>query len=68
MPWGHACCLVFWMLRPSALQGTHLPGLGEIPVQLIQALPYALTVVLLAGFMGRAVAPKRWDCLYSKDR
>ena len=35
-----------------------MPGVGEVPVQLIQALPYLLTVFLLAGFIGRAVAPK----------
>jgi simple sugar transport system permease protein len=43
------------------LQGVSLPGIGEIPVQVIQALPYALTVVLLAGFVGRAVAPNVKD-------
>ena len=63
-------CLLFGFLDAAAirLQGTRLPGLGEIPVQLIQALPYALTVVLLAGFMGRAVAPKALGLPYSKDR
>ena len=34
-----------------------IPGLGAVPVQAIQALPYLLTVVLLAGFVGRASAP-----------
>jgi len=29
-----------------------------VPVQLIQSIPYILTVVLLAGFVGKAVAPK----------
>jgi ABC-type uncharacterized transport system permease subunit len=28
------------------------------PVQLIQALPYILTLALLAGFISRAIAPK----------
>eukprot|EP01041_Mallomonas_annulata_P014953 gene14952-31749_t len=32
--------------------------MGEVPVQFIQALPYLLTVVLLAGFIGKAVAPQ----------
>lgn len=63
-------CLLFGFLDAAAirLQGTHLPGFGEIPVQLIQALPYALTVVLLAGLMGRAIAPKALGQPYSKDR
>ena len=40
------------------LQGTPLPVVGVVPVQLIQAIPYVLTVCLLAGFVGRAVAPR----------
>ena len=60
-PWGFACCLVFWMLRPFVAGGT-FTGFWAIPVQLIQAPPVCLTVVLLAGFMGRAVAPKALDC------
>src|SRR3546814_13018953 len=53
-------CLMFGFLDAVAirLQGVVLPVIGPIPVQLIQALPYVLTVVLLAGFIGRAVAPK----------
>lgn len=53
-------CLLFGFLDASAirLQGTVLPLLGEIPVQAIQALPYVLTVILLAGFIGKAVAPR----------
>jgi simple sugar transport system permease protein len=50
------------------LQGVHLPGLGEVPVQAIQALPYVLTVVLLAGFMGKSVAPRALGVPYSKER
>jgi len=45
-----------------------LPGIGEVPVQLIQALPYVLTVVLLAGFIGRAVAPKAVGMPFVKER
>gem|GEM_PF-4204689 len=37
-------------------------------MQLIQALPYVLTVVLLAGFFGRSIAPKAIGVPYSKDR
>ena len=39
------------------LQGIKFPYIGEVPVQAIQVLPYILTVILLAGFIGRAVAP-----------
>jgi simple sugar transport system permease protein len=50
------------------LQGTPLPGVGVVPVQLIQALPYVLTVALLAGFVGRAVAPRAIGVPYAKER
>lgn len=50
------------------LQGAVLPGIGTIPVQAIQALPYVLTVLLLAGFVGRAMAPKAIGIPYVKER
>ena len=41
-------------------------GAAEIPVQLIQVLPYVLTVILLAGFVGRAIPPKAIGTPYRK--
>lgn len=63
-------CLLFGFLDAMAirLQGVQLPSIGEVPVQLIQALPYILTVVLLAGFIGSAVAPKALGRPYVKER
>jgi simple sugar transport system permease protein len=63
-------CLLFGFLDAAAirLQGVVLPGVGEVPVQAVQALPYVLTVVLLAGFIGKAVAPKALGIPYSKER
>jgi simple sugar transport system permease protein len=63
-------CLLFGFLEAAAirLQGVAIPGIGEIPVQAIQALPYLLTVVLLAGFIGRAYAPKELGLPYVKER
>lgn len=63
-------CLLFGLLDAVAirLQGTELPGIGVMPVQVFQALPYVLTVVLLAGFIGRAIPPKASGIPYTKDR
>lgn len=63
-------CLLFGFLDALAIrmQGVVLPGIGEVPVQLIQALPYLLTVILLAGFIGRALAPKALGRPYVKER
>ena len=63
-------CLMFGFLDAVAirLQGVPLPVIGEVPVQFIQALPYVLTVVLLAGFIGRAVAPKAVGIPFVKER
>jgi simple sugar transport system permease protein len=43
-------------------------GAFTIPVQLIEALPYILTVVLLGGFIGTAIAPKAIGKPYVKER
>jgi simple sugar transport system permease protein len=63
-------CLMFGFLDAMAirLQGVVLPGIGEVPVQAIQALPYVLTVILLAGFIGRATAPKAVGVPFLKER
>jgi simple sugar transport system permease protein len=63
-------CLLFGLLDAVAirLQGVALPGIGQVPVQAIQALPYILTVILLAGFVGRAIPPKAIGVPYVKER
>jgi ABC-type uncharacterized transport system permease subunit len=63
-------CLLFGFLDAAAirLQGVSLPGIGEVPVQAVQALPYLLTVILLAGFIGHTVAPKALGLPYLKER
>jgi simple sugar transport system permease protein len=63
-------CLLFGFLDAVSirLQGVELPLIGAVPVQAIQALPYVLTVVLLAGFIGNAVAPKALGRPYVKER
>ena len=63
-------CLLFAFTDALAtrLQGVALPLVGVIPVQFVLALPYALTVLLLAGFVGKAVAPKAIGVPYSKEQ
>ncbi len=65
-----AACLLFAFADAIQvrLQGVALPLIGVMPVQFIQALPYVLTVLLLAGFVGRAVAPKAIGIPYVKER
>lgn len=63
-------CLLFGFLDALGirLQGQELPVIGEVPVQIVQALPYVLTVVLLAGFIGKADPPKAGGVPYVKER
>lgn len=50
------------------LQGVALPAIGQVPVQFIQALPYILTVILLAGFIGKSIPPRSGGVPYVKER
>ena len=63
-------CLLFGFLDALQirLQNVDLPLIGQVPVQAIQALPYVMTVVLLAGFIGKAVAPRAGGVPYVKER
>jgi len=63
-------CLLFAFadVIQARLQGAPLPWVGVVPVELIQAIPYLLTVALLAGFVGRAVAPRAIGVPYAKAR
>lgn len=70
-PWpALGACLLFGVLDAMAirLEGATLPLIGQAPVQAIQSLPYLLTVVLLAGFIGRAIPPKAGGIPYVKER
>lgn len=62
-------CLLFGFLDAVAirLQGVSVAGFA-VPVTFIQALPYILTVLLLAGLVGRAVPPKAGGVPYVKER
>jgi simple sugar transport system permease protein len=53
-------CLLFGFAEAVQirLQGVSLWGGKPIPVQFIQILPYLVTILVLAGFVGRSRAPK----------
>ena len=63
-------CLLFAFTDAAAarMQGVALPLVGAVPVQFILALPYVLTVLLLASFVGRAIPPKALGEPYAKER
>ncbi|MFU0504272.1 ABC transporter permease [Pseudaminobacter sp. NGMCC 1.201702] len=63
-------CLLFGFLEAASIrfQGMAWPLIGKVPVQLMQALPYILTVVLLAGFIGKAIPPRAGGVPYVKER
>ena len=63
-------CLLFGLLSALEIryQGVSVPGVGVLPVQLMQALPYILTVILLAGFIGKAIPPRAAGVPYVKER
>lgn len=63
-------CLLFGFLEAisNLYPSIDVFGLFEIPVQFTQALPYILTVVILAGFVGKAVAPRAGGEPYVKER
>ncbi len=52
-------------LRPDVIKNT----IGfDVPVPALDALPYILTVVVLAGFVGRAIPPRAGGEPYVKER
>ncbi len=52
-------------LRPDVLERT----VGfPVPVSALDALPYILTVIVLAGFVGRAIPPRAGGQPYVKER
>ena len=70
-PWyALSSCLLFGFLQAVALRPDLIKGyLGfEVQVQLLDALPYILTVVILAGFVGKAVPPRAGGEPYVKER
>ncbi len=70
-PW-HAlyACLLFGFLQALALRPDVIQGVLGFKVngQLLDVLPYILTVIILAGFVGKAVPPRAGGEPYVKER
>lgn len=63
-------CLLFGLLQALSLRPdivTRTVGFN-VPVQVMDALPYILTVVILAGFVGKAIPPRAGGEPYVKER
>lgn len=62
-------CVLFGFLEAisNLYPNIDIFGLFTIPVQFTQALPYILTVVILAGFIGKAIPPKAVGEPYEKE-
>ena len=62
-------CLLFGLLEAIGNRFQNIDLLGvQIPTQFMQALPYILTVVILAGFVGKAIPPRAGGEPYVKER
>lgn len=62
-------CLLFGFLFAIETRFQKIDLLGvTLPLQFVQALPYVLTVVILAGFVGRATPPRAGGEPYVKER
>jgi len=61
--------LLFGFLQAVALRYQNLEVAGlDVPVQLMDALPFILTVVILAGCVGKVVPPRAGGVPYVKER
>ena len=69
-PWyALGACLLFGLLDALGNRFQSLDLLGvTVPAQFMQALPYILTVVILAGFVGKAIPPRAGGEPYVKER
>jgi ABC-type uncharacterized transport system permease subunit len=63
-------CLFFGFMQAVTIQiqGAIKIGGEDIPVQFIQIIPYVLTIIVLAGFIGSSRAPKALGIPYQKKR
>ncbi|MCJ1898885.1 ABC transporter permease [Paracoccus versutus] len=69
-PWGAlGATFLFGLLEAVANRFPNLDlGFVTVPSMFMNALPYILTVVILAGFVGRAIPPRAGGEPYVKER
>ncbi len=63
-------CLFFGFTEALAIQMQgviKMPSGEDVPVQFIQMIPYVLTIIVLAGFIGLSKAPKALGIPYRKE-
>lgn len=63
-------CLFFGFTEALSIQMQgviKMPSGEDIPVQFIQMIPYVLTIIVLAGFIGLSRAPKSLGIPYKKE-
>jgi simple sugar transport system permease protein len=63
-------CLFFGFTEALSIQMQgvmKLPSGEDIPVQFVQMIPYVLTIIVLAGFIGLSRAPKALGIPYRKE-
>ncbi len=64
-------CLLFGFTEAISIQmqgAVKLPSGEDIPVQFIQMVPYVLTIVVLAGFIGSSRPPRALGIPYEKEK
>lgn len=63
-------CLLFGFTEAVSyqMQAVKLPSGDDIPVQFIQMVPYVVTIVVLAGFIGSSRPPRALGIPYQKEK
>jgi simple sugar transport system permease protein len=63
-------CLLFGFFQALALRPDVVESVMQVkvPVTFLEALPYVLTVLVLAGFVGKAIPPRAGGEPYVKER
>ena len=60
--------LFFGLAQTLSIAGNQIPYIQQIPAVYLQILPYVLTILALAGFIGKATAPKASGQPYIKGK